>query len=146
VTVEILGIDHIYLAVSDLDVSERFYDPVMELLRFRKTRGALEGEPHVFYSNRLFGFVLRPARSGSPPGDRFSPGMHHLCLRVEGNAEVDRVAAGLTALGIDATEPRLYPQYADDYYATFFSDPDGVRVEVRNFRAERRAHYEEGRT
>jgi hypothetical protein len=42
------------------------------------------------------------------------------------------------ASGIAASLPRLYPEYAPDYYATFFSDPDGLRLEVTNFRAERR--------
>jgi len=43
---------------------------------------------------------------------------------------VDEAAAGLVALGIAATSPALYPEYADDYYATFFEDPDGLRLEV----------------
>lgn len=34
--------------------------------------------------------------------------------------------------GIDATPARLFPEYAPDYTATFFSDPDGIRVEVIN--------------
>jgi glyoxylase I family protein len=36
--------------------------------------------------------------------------------------------------GMKATEPRYYP----DYYATFFKDPDGMRLEVMNFREIRR--------
>jgi glyoxylase I family protein len=36
------------------------------------------------------------------------------------------------------TEPRFYPEYAADYYATFFTDPDGVRLEITNFREIRR--------
>jgi hypothetical protein len=26
--------------------------------------------------------------------------------------------------------PRLFPEYHRDYYATFFLDPDGFRIEV----------------
>ena len=37
-----------------------------------------------------------------------------------------------------ATEPRRYPEYDEDYYATFFEDPDGVRLEVTDFRERRR--------
>ena len=37
--------------------------------------------------------------------------------------------------GIDATEPRGYPEYSPDYYATFFCDPDGIRLEVMNHTA-----------
>jgi hypothetical protein len=43
---------------------------------------------------------------------------------------VDEAARGLHALGVDASEPKTYPEYAADYYATFFSDPDGIRLEV----------------
>ena len=36
---EVIGIDHIYITVSDLDASERFYDRVMiDVLAFRKNR------------------------------------------------------------------------------------------------------------
>ena len=39
-----------------------------------------------------------------------------------------------------------YPQYAPDYGATFFRDPDGIELEVTNYRQERRErhdHWEE---
>jgi hypothetical protein len=48
------------------------------------------------------------------------------------------VANQLRALGLNATEPRLYPEYASDYAATFFEGPDGIRLEVTNYRQERR--------
>ena len=53
-------------------------------------------------------------------------------------AAVDQAAAELRALGVSVSEPRLYPEYAPDYYATFFDDPDGVRLEITNFREQRR--------
>jgi len=36
----------------------------------------------------------------------------------------------LLGLGVAASAPAVYPEYADDYYATFFTDPDGLRLEV----------------
>jgi glyoxylase I family protein len=36
------------------------------------------------------------------------------------------------------TEPRYYPEYAADYYAAFFADRDGIRLEITNFREIRR--------
>ncbi len=53
-------------------------------------------------------------------------------------AAEDRAAGELGEAGVDATEPRYYPEYAPDYYATFFTDPDGIRLEVTNFREIRR--------
>jgi hypothetical protein len=59
-------------------------------------------------------------------------------LRVDSAADVDRVAHALIAAGITASAPRLYPDYAPDYYATFLADPDGIRLEITNLRDERR--------
>ena len=140
---EVLGIDHIYISVSSLAESERFYDRVLiDVLGFRKNKFELGGDPHIQYYNRQFGFVIRPARTGTPRHDCNAAGMHHFCLRVAGEAEVDRVARGLRERGIAVDPPKYYPQYAADYYATFFKDPDGVRLEVTNFRAERKARMD----
>jgi catechol 2,3-dioxygenase-like lactoylglutathione lyase family enzyme len=138
--VQVIGIDHVYLAVRDVAASERFYDAVLgALLGFRRNDFTLGGARHVQYYNRQLGIVLRPARAGTPPHDPGAPGLHHLCLRVAEPADVDRAAAALAAHGIDASRPRLYPEYAPDYYAIFLTDPDGVRLEITNFREERKA-------
>ncbi|GBL44398.1 hypothetical protein SFMTTN_0193 [Sulfuriferula multivorans] len=139
---EITGIDHVYITVSDLEKSECFYDQVLlQTLGFRKNKFALAGDPHIQYFNRHFGFALRPARVIAAH-DAYSPGLHHFCLRVDSIAEVESVAAQLRAAGIAATEARLYPEYAPDYAATFFSDPDGIRLEVTNYRQERRERHD----
>ena len=139
---EVIGIDHLYISVSDLARSEIFYDQVMPILGFRKNSFTIDGAPHIQYFNRHFGYVLRPAKSNSPH-DPYAPGLHHLCFRVDGSAEVGETARKLRAAGIDASGPKLYPEYASDYHATFFSDPDGLRLEVTNYRAERRHRHDE---
>ena len=138
---EVTGIDHIYITVSDLARSEPFYDQVLiQALGFRKSKFTLGGDPHIQYFNRLFGYVLRPARAATPH-DAYAPGLHHFCLRVDTAAEVHEVAAALQSAGINATKAQLYPEYAPDYMATFFEDPDGLRLEVTNYRQERRDRH-----
>ena len=122
-------VDHVYVAVRDLARAERFYDAVMRLLGFLKGTTPIGGEPHLHYFNQVTQYTLRPAR-GAAAHDPYAPGLHHLCFRVATRAEVDAVAAALGGLGIEASSPRLYPEYAADYYATFFTDPDGLRLEV----------------
>jgi glyoxylase I family protein len=137
-SVEVIGIDHIFVAVSDPRRSEVFYDRVMGVLGFRKGDGAIGGDPHLFYYNRQFVYSLRPAAEGAPDHDPYAPGLHHLCFRVVEEAAVDRAARELGEAGVETTEPRYHPEYAPDYYATFFEDPDGIRLEVMNFREIRR--------
>ena len=136
--VEVIGVDHIFVSVGDLGRSEEFYDRVMAILGFRKGEGTISGDPHLIYYNRKLACSLRPAREGAPAHDPYAPGLHHLCFRVVDEAAVDRAAGELRKAGIEATEPRYYPEYAPDYYATFFEDPDSVRLEVMNFREIRR--------
>jgi glyoxylase I family protein len=53
-------------------------------------------------------------------------------------AAVDRAARELREAGVEVREPRYYPEYGPDYYATFFEDPNGIRLELMNFRELRR--------
>jgi catechol 2,3-dioxygenase-like lactoylglutathione lyase family enzyme len=138
---EITGFDHVYLSVSDIAKSEPFYDRLVSVFGFRKSRFALHGDAHVQYYNRHFGLVIRQARSATPH-DPYAPGLHHLCLRVDTIDDVVATATALREAGIDATEAALHPGYADDYWATFFNDPDGIRLEVTNYRAERRERHD----
>ena len=139
---EVIGIEHIYVTVSDLVESERFYDRVLGVvLGFRKNEFVLGGDRHVQYFNRHFGFVLRPAHvlAGHEP---YAAGLHHFCFRVDSKADVQAVAEELRLQGVAATAAKLHPQYAPDYMATFFEDPDGIRLEVTNYRQERRDRHD----
>src|SRR3954469_1096292 len=142
-SIEVIGIDHIYLAVSDMDRSERFYDGVMKILGFRTNTFTNEGDHHIQYYNRHFGLVLRPAHSSASKHDPLSPGVHHLSFRVEDVATVDSIAKRLAEVNVACSPPQLYPEYAPDYYAIFFSDPDGIRLEVTNYRQERRKRFDD---
>ena len=139
--VEVLGLEHIYLTVSSPAVSEAFYDTLLvDVLGFRKSKFALGDEPHINYYNRHFGLVLRPARTATPH-DNYAPGLHHLCLRVSTEDDVRRAWSALHERGIEASPVMCYAQYAEDYYATFLNDPDGIRLELSNFRKERRERF-----
>jgi catechol 2,3-dioxygenase-like lactoylglutathione lyase family enzyme len=128
-SIEVTGVDHVYVAVASIERSERFYDGVMKLLGFKKGTAPIAGERHLHYFNPVTQYTIRPARAATPH-DPYAPGLHHLCFRVPTRGDVTDVAAGLRELGIDASDPALYPEYAPDYWATFFTDPDGLRLEV----------------
>ena len=145
-SLEVTGVDHIYISVSDLKRAERFYDVVMKLLGFRKSTTPIAGERHLHYFNPVTQYTLRPAKPSEAGHNPYSPGLHHLCFRVARQSDVDAAARGLWEVGIPATDPQFYPEYAEDYYATFFEDPDGVRLEVvahRRMRSLIRDHWHE---
>jgi glyoxylase I family protein len=144
--IQVTGLDHIYVAVTDLDRSERFYDAVMRLLGFRKGTKPIKNEKHLHYFNPATQYTIRSAKTSAARHDPYAPGLHHVCFRVATPAQVDAAARGLRDLGIEVSAPKLYPEYAPDYYAVFFSDPDGIRLEVvahRRLRSLIRDHWEQ---
>jgi glyoxylase I family protein len=47
--IEVIGIDHISISVSQLARSEKYYDQIMPLLGFKKNSFPNEGELHIQY-------------------------------------------------------------------------------------------------
>ena len=130
-SIEVGGVDHVYVTVTDLARSEAFYDGVMRLLGFKKGTAPIAGEPHRHYFNQVTQYSLRPAKRPGPH-DAYAPGLHHVAWAVESRSAVDgmyEVARKIGARVLDA--PADYPQYnnGNGYYAVFFADPDGLKLE-----------------
>jgi glyoxylase I family protein len=132
----IVGIGHVDLVCRDVARSVAFYRQVFEL-----------GEPALFEGERgeQIHYLRFPAHgSGSlglrqayeeQPFELYAPGLHHLAFAVEARSDVDAAhTAAATAGATILHEPRLWPRYRSDYYATFFLDPDGFRIEVATAR------------
>jgi catechol 2,3-dioxygenase-like lactoylglutathione lyase family enzyme len=121
-------IDHVSLAVSNLDRAVVFYERLFAALGMTKvvTRPAAVG------FGKAYPEVWINLRSGMAP---LSPGSGvHLCLRAKTTAEVDAFyAAAVAAGGISESAPSLRPHDRVRYYATFVADPDGNRIEAVTF-------------
>jgi glyoxylase I family protein len=76
------------------------------------------------------GIGLREAQSGKGPYDRYSLGLHHLCIRVSSRAVVDERAAWLRERGAEIESGPEEYGYRPEYYAVFFNDPDGIKLEL----------------
>ena len=62
--------------------------------------------------------------------DRNAPGLHHLAWSAESREDVDRLHELLIGTGATILDaPADYPRYGPTYYAVFFADPDGLKLE-----------------
>ncbi len=128
--VKLGSLSHICLTVGDLAVSVGFYDQVMDFLGYRRSETR---DDYVEWDGPAGWFILRPARGGAADRthDRTSPGLHHLAWRAAGRGEADALADRLQIMGATIESgPADQPDYGDGYYAVFFLDPDGIKLEL----------------
>ncbi len=132
-------IDHVQITVADMVAAVPFYDRLMPMLGFdpeRRGEAVLdEHEMHVveyIHDDVIVAISSPRACFAEEAVHRRKPGaLHHLAFRASSRAEVDRLHDGLVAMCADVVEPpRLYPQHGAHYYAVFFKDPGGVKLEV----------------
>ena len=83
-----------------------------------------------------FDVEVRPAHpeSRDRKHDRYEPGPHHLAFHAESREVVQRVHRAMLEIGTTVLDPPVdysgEPGYGEGYYAAFFADPDGIKLEV----------------
>jgi glyoxylase I family protein len=126
------GVHHVDLVVSSIERSLPFYSELLGPLGFH-TVSEVEGErgETIWYLSGLGTSVgLREAQSEGDGYDRYRVGLHHLAFEASSRSEVDERAAWLRTQGVELeSEPQEYT-YLPGYYAVFFFDPDGLKLEI----------------
>ncbi|MDD9942860.1 MAG: VOC family protein [Myxococcales bacterium] len=131
--IETLGFDHIDLTVNDVARSQPFYEKVLAELGFGRAPDA--GQSVIFH-NGITSLAIRPAREEVQGAefDRYRVGLHHLAFRAARRRDVDAFHRFLVDEGLPVLDaPAEYPEYGPDYYAVFFPDPDGLKLELAHF-------------
>ncbi len=133
--VRVVGIDHLVIRVSDYEKSKTFYGRLFEFLGFEISD---EYEEAIGWTNGRTRFWIYPADvDGRNRRYRIGDvGFHHYAFQLRSRKDVDALAAFLEQLGATIVDPA--GEYYDDYYAVFFLDPDGLKLEGMKY-GERRA-------
>ena len=125
------GVHHVDLVVSSIERSLPFYRDLLAPLGYHRV-SEVEGErgETIWYlSGPDVSLGLREAQSEGA-NDRYRVGLHHLAIEAVSRAVVDERAAWLRANGaLLESEPQEYT-YMPGYYAVFFYDPDGLKLEI----------------
>lgn len=119
---------HVKLSVSDFNKGKEFYSVLFEFLGFRQV--ADDGGSAAWITHEGFGVWISQAKLIRPTYTFSAPGLHHLCFKAKSKEEVDAVYAFLKKKTHIFDAPAAYPEYSSDYYAVFFADPDGIKLEV----------------
>jgi len=138
----VVGLGHVDLVCRDLERSLAFYRHVFGPL------GLTEPFPVEGERGEVIQYLRFPAPGSGSFGLRqaledqdfalYAPGLHHVSFAVESHEDVDGVHTRVIEAGGKVLHaPRFWPEYHPAYYATFFLDPDGFRIEVAGSRDSR---------
>ncbi len=128
-----VGLHHVDIVVSSLERSLPFYRDLLRPLGYveaDEARGE-RGETLWYLDGEGVGASLgiREAQSDAPH-DRYAVGLHHIAFEASSKEMVDERFRWAAAQGVEIeNEPQQWP-YVPGYYATFFHDPDGLKLEV----------------
>jgi glyoxylase I family protein len=128
------GIHHVDIVVSSIERSLPFYRDLLGPMGWHGL-GEVEGErgETIWYlsgpGSSLGLRAAQPPRLGGQY-DRYSVGLHHLAFEALSRAVVDERADWLRRQGAELeSDPQEYG-YMPGYYAVFFYDPDGLKLEI----------------
>jgi glyoxylase I family protein len=127
-------VHHVDLVVRSVERSLPFYRDLLGPLGWHglsEVEGE-RGETIWYLSGPGTSIGIRSAQPSQIGGgyDRYSVGLHHLAFEASTRAAVDERTEWLRSVGADfESEPREYG-YSPGYYAVFFYDPDGVKLEI----------------
>jgi len=136
-------IDHLDLVVTSLERSLAFYHGLLQPLGYvRLSEIAGERGERVLYLGQIGGMgsvSLREAQSDAHavPYERYGVGLHHLAFNARSRGTVDERAAWLRAQGATIESGPQEYDYTPGYYAVFFHDPDGIKLELVHRPSER---------
>ena len=117
--------DHIDLRVRELEAAKRFYGRVLPELGF--TISSLSDEWCIWQAPgsgpvEFFGFT---SAAHHQPND------NRIAFWAESRAEVDRLdEVVMQSGGLNLEGPAVWREYSPGYYAVFFEDPSGNKLEV----------------
>jgi catechol 2,3-dioxygenase-like lactoylglutathione lyase family enzyme len=115
-------IDHISLQCDDVEASAAFYDAVLVPVGGRRV---LDFGTVIGFGVDRAEFWIGPNVTGGPMREV------HLAFTVPNREAVDAFFAIAVERGAEVLhEPRVWPEYHENYYGGFVRDPDGHNVEA----------------
>lgn len=131
------GIHHVALTVNDWDRSRGFYSKLADALGATPiidTAGPPHQEPDgrvLVFAGDGFMFSIWEAKREFR-GNTFqfyNVGLHHYAFAAASRSDVDRLHAVLQGLHAEILDPPKEYDYVPGYYAVFFKDPNGIKLE-----------------
>jgi glyoxylase I family protein len=125
------GVHHVDLVVSSIERSLPFYRDLLAPLGYHRISEVVgeRGETIWYFGGAGTGGGLREAQTEGGY-DRYRLGLHHLAFGAFSRSVVDERHEWLRSVDATVESPPQEYTYIPGYYAVFFYDPDGLKLEI----------------
>ncbi len=128
---EINGIAHVMLTVSDFERCRPFYRELLALIGLRPVIDT-DGMLYCVGGRTAFGIRSCAPEHAEQRFDQTRIGLHHVCFRARERQDVDALHQFLVERGARIVHPPEDGPWAPGYYSVLFEDPDGIRLEMNH--------------
>lgn len=128
---EINGIAHVMLTVSNFEACLPFYEQMLTFLGLRPVIKA-DGMLYCVGGRTAVGIMQAEERYRQERFAQFRVGLHHVCFRARERGDVDAFHEFLCGIGAKIVHPPEEGPWAPGYYSVLFEDPDGIRLEMNH--------------
>jgi catechol 2,3-dioxygenase-like lactoylglutathione lyase family enzyme len=126
-----MPIGHLGVNVPDLAAAKRYYDHVMPALGYEELVAAEDEFAYLPVDGKRGTFLFFYPSLDPGAYSRDATGLQHLAFIVPGRNDVRAVYDLVVGLGSTVLhEPQPFPQYGPSYFATFWLDPFGLKLEA----------------
>jgi glyoxylase I family protein len=129
------GIDHLMINANDYEKAVGFYGWLMPRIGYPHSRSFSEPVPMTGYygDNGGVWVVASDQTHRDDTFDKGRVGLREIAFRAESRQQIDDLALEISSHGGRILDiPREY-EYRPGYYSVFFTDPDGLKLEVVHY-------------
>ena len=134
---KVVGLPNIILTVTDIRRCKKFYKEL--LIDYLGGEIKTDEKDFFYFSLNKAGFSIGISQAATQfqaeKFNRHRVGLHHFALELENNQAIDDIFKILEKIGaVILDEPKFYPEYSKNYYAVYFEDPSGLKMEFVSFK------------
>jgi glyoxylase I family protein len=129
------GIDHLMINANNYEMATRFYSWLMPRIGYPGSESFTGPPPMTGYYGERGSLWVSPADEAyrKQTFDKGRVGLREIAFRADSREQIDELARGISSHGGRILDPPREYDYRPGYYSVFFTDPDGLKLEVVHY-------------
>jgi len=127
------GVDHLMINANSYEAAVRFYSWLMPKIGYPGIESFEKPERMTGFFGHNGSFWVLPSEDRKHKFNKGQVGLREIAFRVESREQINALALEISSQGGSVLDPPREYSYRPGYYSVFFTDPDGLKLEVVHY-------------